>query len=88
VSEFSRPRKKTGLTISSSSGRTCKKRRQTETKRCHDCKSTTKYYRNCHYYFPDGSKCAKTFCRKCLEGKYEGEPVDDWKTNKDSMDWL
>lgn len=87
TSGFVRPRKK-GTHTMVSSGRTSKRRRQVETRRCHDCKSTTNCYRKCQYFFPDGTKCGKTFCRKCLEAKYEEDLVDDWETTKELVDWL
>jgi hypothetical protein len=87
MSEFARPRRK-GTHTTVSSGRTSKRRRQVETRRCHDCKSSTNFYRKCQYFFPDGTKCGKTFCRKCLEAKYEEDSVDDWEMTKESLDWL
>ena len=64
-------------------------RRNLESRRCHDCKSTTKYFRRCNYYNVNGTKCGKIFCRRCLEAKYEA-PVDDWDTIETMMgkkDW-
>lgn len=52
----------------SSTGR--KRRNVKISRRCHDCKSTTSDFRKCNYWFLTGSKCGKTYCQKCLEGKY------------------
>lgn len=61
-------------------------RRPNATRQCHDCKSTTKLFRECNYWQPDGSQCGKTFCRKCIEGKYEG-PYEDWDAMLSQLDW-
>jgi hypothetical protein len=61
------------------------KRRSVASRRCHDCKSSTTYFRRCHYWFLTGAKCGKTFCSKCLVYKY-GLPSDDnWDMN--DPDW-
>jgi len=61
-------------------------RLQVATRQCHDCKSSTKIFRRCHYWMANGSKCGKIFCRKCIENKYEG-PQDDWDSTVDRTDW-
>lgn len=68
-------------TITTKSGR-----RSGATRQCHDCKSSTKSFLRCHYWLPDGSQCGKTFCRKCLENKYEG-PFEDWDKASKQTDW-
>lgn len=60
-------------------------RRLAESRQCHDCKSSTTYYRCCQYWLPDGRQCGKFFCARCLEGKY-GPPRQDWDSMTDE-DW-
>jgi hypothetical protein len=64
-----------------------KRRRSTMNRRCHDCKSTTAYFRRCHYWYFTGVKCNKIYCSKCLIQKYEctDKEGDKWKTN--IKDW-
>ena len=64
------------------------KRRNIAPRRCHDCKSTTTYYRRCQYWFLTGTRCNKTYCEKCLVGKY-AESSDQWKGGvcKHIPDW-
>ena len=62
-------------------------RRNILNRRCHNCKSSSSYFRRCQYWHLTGSKCNKIYCSRCLIGKYgctdaEG---DDWKTN--DPDW-
>jgi hypothetical protein len=62
-----------------------KKRRSVASRRCHDCKSSTTYFRRCHYWFLTGTKCAKTFCSKCLVFKYGLPSEGNWNMN--DPDW-
>lgn len=63
------------------------KRRSVITKRCHDCKSSTSYFRRCHYWFLTGAKCGKTYCSKCLVAKYGCQDVADWDQVTNDPDW-
>jgi len=62
------------------------RRRNVSTRRCHDCKSSTTYFRRCHYWFLTGTKCGKVFCSKCLQVKY-GAAQLDWDNIKNDSDW-
>eukprot|EP00547_Thalassionema_nitzschioides_P002549 CAMPEP_0194207348 /NCGR_PEP_ID=MMETSP0156-20130528/6114_1 /TAXON_ID=33649 /ORGANISM="Thalassionema nitzschioides, Strain L26-B" /LENGTH=282 /DNA_ID=CAMNT_0038934091 /DNA_START=32 /DNA_END=877 /DNA_ORIENTATION=- len=53
------------------------KRRNVAARRCHNCKSSTSYFRRCNYWFVSGHKCGKVFCSKCLKRKY-GEEEPNW----------
>lgn len=61
------------------------KRRSVASRRCHDCKSSTTYFRRCHYWFLTGAKCGKTFCSKCLVFKYGCPSEENWDMN--DPDW-
>lgn len=63
------------------------KRRNIISRRCHDCKSATTYFRRCHYWFLNGTKCKRTFCSKCLISKYgcTDEEGEYWDSN--NPDW-
>jgi hypothetical protein len=63
------------------------KRRNVISRRCHDCKSATTYFRRCHYWFLTGTKCKRTFCSRCLISKYgcTDEEGEYWESN--NPDW-
>lgn len=71
--------------VKSSDGRI--QRRNVPSRRCHDCKSSTSYFRRCHYWHLTGTKCNKTYCSRCLIDKYgcTDEEGDDWEAN--NPDW-
>ena len=62
-------------------------RRNVLSRRCHDCKSSTFYFRRCHYWHLNGTKCNKIFCSRCLIDKYgcTDEEGDGWEAN--NPDW-
>lgn len=62
------------------------KRRNVAARRCHNCKSSTSYFRRCNYWFVSGHKCGKVFCSKCLIQKY-GEEEPNWDDAKCDKDW-
>lgn len=66
---------------------TATKSRRRPTRQCHDCKSTTNFFRRCHYFMPDGSQCGKTYCRKCLENKYSCDDHVDWDAVLEETGW-
>jgi hypothetical protein len=76
----------TSLKRSNSAELAHRKRRNVASRRCHDCKSGTTFFRRCQYWLLTGSKCGKTFCSKCLEVRY-GETDHDWSSNSDPRDW-
>eukprot|EP00545_Synedropsis_sp_CCMP1620_P007432 CAMPEP_0119006272 /NCGR_PEP_ID=MMETSP1176-20130426/2204_1 /TAXON_ID=265551 /ORGANISM="Synedropsis recta cf, Strain CCMP1620" /LENGTH=406 /DNA_ID=CAMNT_0006958171 /DNA_START=80 /DNA_END=1300 /DNA_ORIENTATION=+ len=78
------PRSPSGRRRRSSSAKRIK-RRSVASRRCHDCKSSTTYFRRCHYWFLTGAKCSKTFCSKCLIFKYGCPSEENWDMN--DPDW-
>ena len=71
-------------------GTSAKRRKQRRTvapRRCHDCKSSSTYFKKCHYWFLTGKLCSKTFCSRCLIFKYgcTDEEGEGWEPN--DPDW-
>lgn len=63
------------------------KRRNIVSRRCHDCKSGTTYFRRCQYWLLTGMKCGKTYCSKCLEIRYGDTDLDSVSPSNDPHDW-
>lgn len=55
-------------------------------RKCHYCKVATTRFRRCHFWFANGTKCGKTFCKVCLMTTY-AESSSDWDTTLGDSDW-
>jgi len=68
------------------SSRLQKRRRVVQPRKCHHCKSVSSLFRPCHFWFLTGTKCGKTFCRKCLENIYLERPDPEFWDDPDAND--
>eukprot|EP00592_Proboscia_alata_P016319 CAMPEP_0194396460 /NCGR_PEP_ID=MMETSP0174-20130528/125001_1 /TAXON_ID=216777 /ORGANISM="Proboscia alata, Strain PI-D3" /LENGTH=626 /DNA_ID=CAMNT_0039192529 /DNA_START=42 /DNA_END=1922 /DNA_ORIENTATION=+ len=60
-------------TSASTSRRRSKSKKKTSatSRKCHDCKGVVTHYLRCHFWFMNGTKCGKIYCKLCLEAKYD-----------------
>ena len=79
-------RRKIGNNSSSTSSSTKKMRKtQNQIRKCHQCKVNGTEYRLCHFWFMNGTKCRKTYCKNCLINIYG--LTQDFNTILSDLEW-
>ena len=68
-------------------GNSSKKMRKTQNqiRKCHQCKVNGTEYRLCHFWFMNGTKCRKTYCKNCLINLYG--LTQDFNTILSDTEW-
>ena len=53
-------------------------------RKCHYCKNLCSEYLRCHFFFVNGNKCGKIFCKECMISKFQ---VIDYNTCVGDSEW-